>query len=240
MPPQLPEWCPPARRSTVRSKLSAPRVPPKIVGRSGASRGPSEPISRSAASMSFALGAELGQAGRADLLAGVDHERAVEAEPAALGDHHLKRQHVDQVLRLVVGGAAPVPALALDGERPRIEALAPLAFEAADDVAVAVAQHRRQAIILVPRRDEERSAMGDRVGQDLGRIAHALEGRRDLAFEIDAELRSALRHLALGAERDAAREIVAERAGIEVALGAPDGGLTAHVRLPTFEFSVPG
>src|SRR5688500_1947377 len=137
------------------------------------------------------------------------------------------------MLRFVVGGAAAVPALAVDGERPRIEVMAPLAFEAADNVAVAVAQHRRQAIALVARRDEERSALGDRVGQDLGRIAHAPEGRRDLALQIDAELRPALRHLAFSPERDAAREIVPERAGIEVALGAPDRGLTCHVRLPT-------
>ena len=51
-PPQLPEWCPPSRNSIVRSKLSAPRVPMKIVGIRGARRGPSEPISKSALSRS--------------------------------------------------------------------------------------------------------------------------------------------------------------------------------------------
>ena len=35
----------------------------------------------------------------------------------------------------------------------------------ADRRAVAVAQHRRQAMILVPHRDEERPAMGERVGR---------------------------------------------------------------------------
>src|SRR5262249_879889 len=159
-------------------------------------------------------------------LAGVDHKRAVEAKPAALGYHHFERQHVDQVLRLVVGGAAPVPALALDGEGPRIEALAPLAFEAAGDVAVAVAQYRREAIIFAPPRDEERPAMDDRVGQDLDRIAHAPERRRDLALEIDLKLWAAFRHLALGPECDATREIVAKCTGIELALGLRDCGVT--------------
>src|SRR5688500_6268283 len=66
--------------------------------------------------------------------------------------------------------------------------LTPLALKAADDIAVAIAQHRRQSIMLVPDRDEERPAMNNRIGQDLGRKAHALECRRDLVLEIDAKL----------------------------------------------------
>ena len=51
-PPQLPEWWPPSRRSTVKSKLKVPREPRKMVGRSGARRGPSEAMKTSAAKRS--------------------------------------------------------------------------------------------------------------------------------------------------------------------------------------------
>src|SRR5262249_6322385 len=97
---------------------------------------------------------------------------------------------------------------------------------------VAVAQHRRQAVALVALRDQERPTMRERVGQDLGRVAHALERRRDLLLEIDTEMRPALRHLAFGLERHAPGEVVAERAGIEVLLGARNRGLTGHAAAP--------
>jgi hypothetical protein len=176
----------------------------------------------------IALGAELGQTRRADLLARIDDKRAVEAKPAAFGDHRLERHHVDQVLRFVVGGAATVPSVALDGKRPRIETPAPLPLEPLDNVAVTVAQHRRQTITLAPYRNEERAAMRDRVGQDLSRIAHALERRRDISLEIDAELWPAPRHLAFGPECHAARQIVAKGARIEIPLGARNCGFTRH------------
>jgi hypothetical protein len=47
-PPQLPEWCAPWRKLTVRSKLNTPREPRNIVGEAALSRGPSEAISTSA------------------------------------------------------------------------------------------------------------------------------------------------------------------------------------------------
>ena len=67
--------------------------------------------------------ADLAQAGRADLLAGLDQHLGVEAEPAALGDHDPERGEVDRVLALVVGDAAAVDAgrrarVSSQGERP--------------------------------------------------------------------------------------------------------------------------
>ena len=47
-PPQLPEWCPPSRKSTMISIRWPPRAPRNSVGRSGAIRGPSDAIRRSA------------------------------------------------------------------------------------------------------------------------------------------------------------------------------------------------
>ena len=49
-PPQLPEWCAPARDSMLSSKLMQPLEPRKMVGRSALSLGPSEAISKSALS----------------------------------------------------------------------------------------------------------------------------------------------------------------------------------------------
>ena len=56
--------------------------------------------------------AHLAQAGRADLLAGLDQHLEVEAEPAARRDRRVDRGEVDRVLALVVRGAPAVEPLA--------------------------------------------------------------------------------------------------------------------------------
>ena len=143
-PPQWPECTPPGRRSTTRSKWKVPRVPVAMVGTSGITRGPSLAISTSAASASPLRGDELAQADRAAFLAGLQHQLQVEAElAAALRQHRLQRGQVQRVLALVVGGAAAVPAVAFLGQRPGIEAGAPLVLQPAHGVAVAVGQDGR-------------------------------------------------------------------------------------------------
>src|SRR5262245_63100581 len=83
--------------------------------------------------------ADLAKVGRADLLPGLDDEFRVEAELAAARlAHQAQRRHVDAVLALVVGGAAAIDALALDGGAPGIEVVAPFTDHAVDDVAMAV------------------------------------------------------------------------------------------------------
>ena len=58
--------------------------------------------------------ADLAQIRRADLLAGLDDEFGIEAEPAAARlAHRAQRRQVDAVLALVVGGAAAVDAVAV-------------------------------------------------------------------------------------------------------------------------------
>ena len=69
---------------------------------------------------------------RAGLLAGLEQDLDVEAQPSARFEHALERREVDRVLALVVRGAAAVPAVAFARERPRRQALAPLRVVAQD------------------------------------------------------------------------------------------------------------
>ena len=112
-PPQLPEWCPPSRRSTTRSKFSAPREPRKIVGRFGAKRGPSEAISTSARER-VARASRKSRADPGEPISSPISSSSfdVEAEPPARFEHARERGEIDRVLALVVGGAAAVPAVA--------------------------------------------------------------------------------------------------------------------------------
>src|SRR5581483_4907956 len=63
--------------------------------------------------------AELLQAGRAHLLAGLDQHLQVEAELAARAQHRFERGKIDRVLALVVGRATTVDAIAFLPQRPR-------------------------------------------------------------------------------------------------------------------------
>src|SRR6266851_6145362 len=70
--------------------------------------------------------AEIGQARRARLLAGLDQDRRIEAERAALLQHAGKGCDIDRMLALVVGRAAAIKPIALDHDLPRRQALPPL------------------------------------------------------------------------------------------------------------------
>ena len=170
-------------------------------------------------------GHQLGQALGARLLAHLDDELGVEAEPAAaLLAHRVERRHVEGVLALVVGGAAAVEPVAVAGGDPGALALGPLVLQAADDVAVAVAEHGRQLGVLDAGREQHRPLARQRVVVDARGEAQAREGRRHLLVEIAAQLGQAVgQQLALGAEGDAARELGLEGAVLDVFAGAGDG-----------------
>ena len=85
--------------------------------------------------------AQLPQTRRTELLAHFDQELDIEPQPAALGEHGSDRGDIDRVLALVVGGAAPVPALAFDRQRPGRQPRAPQRIESAHGIAVAVDQN---------------------------------------------------------------------------------------------------
>ncbi len=84
-------------------------------------------------------------------LAGLDQPGGVESQPAiARPQDFAQRRQVDGVLALVVGGAAAVPAVALGGQPPGRQAVAPLLVVAAHHVAVGVHQHGGQGgVVLV-------------------------------------------------------------------------------------------
>ena len=110
--------------------------------------------------------AEVGEARRAGLLAGLDQDGRVEAQRAAALLHDRgKRRDVDRVLALVVGGAPAVHPVALDHDLPGRQARAPLLLLAADHVAVAIGQDRRLGRVLDPAGDQEGAVFAARVGQ---------------------------------------------------------------------------
>src|SRR5262249_9791711 len=104
------------------------------------------------------VSANLAQARRARLLAHLDQPFEIEAEPAARCEDGADRGKSDRVLALVVDDAAPVVAALGLGELPRAQTLAPAGIEAADHVAMAVAEHGRQAVVLDALAEQEWSA----------------------------------------------------------------------------------
>ena len=107
---------------------------------------------------------KLMQTGRAGLLAHLDDDFHIEAERPARLQHRAERRHIDQVLPLVVGGAAAIDLVALLDDRPGRQALAPTVFQAADDIAMAIGQHRRQVVALVALTDQEGAVPRHRIG----------------------------------------------------------------------------
>jgi len=115
-----------------------------MVGRSAASRGPSDARNRSAASSSRSDTQTWRKSG-ADLLAGFNDEFDIEAEPAAARlAHGPKRRQIDAVLPFIVGSATAVDAIAGRRGPPRIEVIAPFSRHAFDNIAVPVHQNRRR------------------------------------------------------------------------------------------------
>src|SRR5262245_16203287 len=169
------------------------------------------------------------QSGRSDLFAGLHEELHVEAEAPARAQHGLERGKVDAVLPLVVGSAAAVDALALARELPGLEARAPLALLSAYHVAVRVAEHGRQPLVLDALGDEERAVLAGGVARDAAFEAHVLKGFGDLGLEIARELRRARRVLALRRDRHPPCEILREAPLVEIALGSEDGLRAAHL-----------
>ncbi len=173
------------------------------------------------------FGAQFAQARGAGLLAHLDQPLGVEAELAALGENGIESCEIDAVLAFVVGGAAAPVAPGGLVELPRVAPLLPASFEAADDVAMAVAEHGRVQRVLDALGEQERPfRLG--MGEDAAGKAERIERRLHLLVDIAGEVRAALRILALRRDRHAAREIGLEGAAVEVSLGAGDGALPAH------------
>src|SRR4051794_32672932 len=92
---------------------------------------------------------------------------------------------------------------------------------------MAIAEHGRQSRVLDALGIEERP-LGARLGQRSALEAQLLQRRLDFTFKITGKLRGTLKILAFGRDRDTARQVGLERPGIEIALGAGNGGGTGH------------
>ena len=135
------------------------------------------------------------------------------------------------VLALVVGGAAAVPAaVALDdlpGREPRLPAAHP---------GRGSRRHGRSRARSAAPSPSMRSANRNGPRAFGWRSTRQVKPSASNAGFISAstiarEVGGALRVLALGRDRDAARQIGLERAGVEILRGAGDGGFTAHTAI---------
>ncbi len=154
------------------------------VGRQPRSVGGQEQIRLQFLAMGLAY---LPQIGRADLLAGLDDEFGIEAELAAARlAHGAQAPQIDAVLALVVGGAAAIDALAFGRGLPGIEIVAPFAFHAVDDIAMAIGEHGRQRGILAIVRQQIRPLAARRFDQAGGEIERG-EGGLQVLDEIGAQ-----------------------------------------------------
>ncbi len=138
----------------------------------------------------FLLPANLAQTGRADLLAGLQQQDRVEPKPSARLQHGFEGREVDRMLALIVGGAAAVEPVALPGQLPRRQSVAPLRLKPANHIAVAIAEHRGRRPLLAPLGDED-GAAAYRIVEDFVLKAEPHQGWRDLVVEIGAEYRAA-------------------------------------------------
>ena len=168
------------------------------------------------------------EAGRAEFLPHLDQPQAVEAEPAPCLDHGRQGREVDRVLALVVGGAAPVPLAVPFGHDPGGEAGPPAGVEAADDIAVAVAEDGRRVRVLDPLRQQHRARGCVRRVDARAGEAQRGERRPHLLLDIGLEVARARRILALGAERHPARKVGLERPVLEPGHGGGDAGVARH------------
>ena len=143
-----------------------PRQPRKMVGRSAASRGPSEASSRSAFSSSRRDAQTLLRSGEPISSPISTRNLALKPSlPPRASRTRGKRCEIDRVLALVVGGAAAIDAVANGCCRPGIEPAAPFALHARDHIAMAVDQNGRKPRILAILGDQERRLAARRLHQ---------------------------------------------------------------------------
>ena len=172
--------------------------------------------------------AELFQARRTGLLPRLDQQFRIESERSPGPQHGFQRGDIDRVLALVVGGAAAVEPLALLGQDPGRQSLAPLLVIAQHHVAMSIGQNRRQIIGFVPIGQQEWSRPLARVFQDAAAVAHPFEGRLHLVGQIAVQHAHPLRVLAFRRYRNPAAQILDESALVEIAFDLRDRVASAH------------
>ena len=117
-----------------------PLDPRKIVGESALSLGPSDAIEDVRCQFVFVDRGKFTQRGRPDLLAAFKQELQIEAQVAVAFQQDAQRRKVDQMLSLVVGRSAAVPAVAVSVENPRAAVVVPAIVLTTDNICVPVAK----------------------------------------------------------------------------------------------------
>jgi hypothetical protein len=128
----------------------------------------------------------------------------------------------------VVDDAAPEPDAVAFGELPGGEPRLPAIVLSAHDVAVPVAQHRRQTVTFAAFGHQER-CLCLRMFQHPATEPHRLERRNHLVAQIALHVGRALGVLAFGGDRHATRQGREQGAGVELRGGACDRGVPAGV-----------
>ena len=172
--------------------------------------------------------AQLAQPRRAGFLAHFKQQLEVEPQAPVAGlEHLLQGGEVDAVLALVIGGAAAVPALAFQGQIPRVEAFAPLLGIAWHHIAMAVAEHGAQRRVFQARGNQERPT-GLRVAQHLAVKTQALQQRLDFFHQVTQQFAGVGGVLAVTAKRHPAPQVLFKVAVVQVLADASEGSLLGH------------
>ena len=204
-----------------------------MVGTSGITRGPSLPISTSAASSSLCAATKSRRPiePRSSQVSSTSFRLKPEF-PSALREHRFQCAQVQRVLALVVRTAAAIPAIAFLGEPPGIEAGAPLVLQAAHGIAVAVGQDRRTLRILEALGREDGAEPRLRIGMNSDDEAHALQPRPDRAVQVALHVGLVAGVLRRAGNRHQFGQPVAEAVAVEELQRTSDCARACAHRLP--------
>ena len=109
---------------------------------------------------------------------------------------------IDQVLALVVGGAATVKALALFDDCERVQTRAPLIGLGPDHIAMAIAQHGGQVVALMPLGNQKWAGIGNGVGIGLAGKSHGPQAGQHGLLQIAGQFGGLIGILAFGFKAD--------------------------------------
>lgn len=172
---------------------------------------------------------EVGQARRAGFLAGFDEPDGIETERAAARINDAgQRFKVDRMLTLVVGRAAPVPAVAFDLELPGVAAGFPFGGVAPHHVAVAIHEDRGQFGRFNAARHQDRQVHPGRVCVHRTGKAQRRQARNQFVLQVGMLRRGLRGHFAFGRKCDPARQGVQKDAAVIRLYGVENGLFAGH------------
>src|ERR1700688_1862755 len=131
---------------------------------------------------------KVGKTWRSDLLPHFDQYFCVEAQGALFFQDSSQSFDGDEMLSLVIGGAASIKPITVRRHGPRAHAAPPRFGEASDDVAMSIDQCGGFDLILDARRQQNRTAPFSRIFENTDVEAHLPQQRPDAFFAVTVKV----------------------------------------------------